>query len=1055
MNNSSLKFLVVSFCTGLILSFAAQAEAAIAYTDAIAKLKQETSGFKDSINNWNYREKCSEECFSPSFDKELKWKKAAPGFYWSEPNQVFWFVKTYTVPETVSGVPVAGSKITLTMNVSDGGDVYTNGVRVGDEGGAAIVEKAVPGEKILIGVRVHNGTWPGAYLGSELRFSVFDEPTAQINKYLERILCADALVGFSKDRELWVGKLNESAAKIDFAALARRDFPAFHASLDAAENVMSTFGGFFKDYTIYMLSYSHIDLAWLWDYAEGELVVRDTMKTVFGLMNEYPGWIYAQSQAHSFKWMEDDYPDIFAEAQKRFKEGRLEIVGGTWAEHDSNLTGGEGLVRQFLYGKRYFRKKFGKDIVVAWTPDSFGYNWNLPQILVKSGMTGFVTQKLGSNEVTRFPYKIFWWKGADGSKILTYFPPSGYAGSVDRLSTVQMLAGVKSSHGVNDDLNIYGVGDHGGGLTRGHLDRLFELKNDPAYPKVVFSTAENYFNHLRDLSKTFDFPVWNDELYLEHHRGTYTSQANNKKNNRAAEIALENAEKFSVVANVDFGLPYPADRIFMPGWYFTLLFHMHDILPGSGIRKVYEDCDRDYAKVFAATNGIINEALGKIAANVNTNGAGEPLLIFNPVSWDRDALVETPFNGLTENAQVLDDKGIPVPCQLTQKDGTQNVLFIARGLPALGYAVYRVFPAGDAHPKTQAPASDLSLGDGTIENSIVRISYDPASGEMTSLFDKKLNREILTPGTKSNMIQAFVDTQNAWEIMANQPIDVTTQAAPRVVENGPVRITIQFEKKVGNSTYIQNVSVYERYPIPTGLIDVDNNNHNVTVKLAFNLNMSNEDAWFEIPYAAISRKAIPKTQAEKAKYEVSAHKWVDYTNADGAAGFSLLNNSKYGFDVKENVLRMTLLRSPTYPDPMADIGKHSIEYAIYPHAGDWRAADTSRRAYEFNYRPYVLAPGKHAGTLPASKSWFRGAPDDVALTVVKMGEDDGVVIRFVETEGRTANAEIELPWAPVKIAETNLIEDEIAPAAQLSLNGNKITVPIGPFEIKTLKLTLK
>lgn len=1061
MKKTTEKTRLFLFVILLLSVFAPGTAAETSYSDSIGRLKQEIDGYKDPINNWNYREKCSEECFQPGFDKELKWKKAAPGFYWNEPNQVFWFVKTYTVPEKIAGVDISGSKITLKMNVSDGGGVFANGVRVGDENGAVISEKAVPGEKILIGVRVHNGTWAGAYFGSGVYFSAFDEPIARMRRYITRAESANALAGYSKENERWISLLNASAAKIDLDALARRDFTAFHASLDAAGKDLLQMGALFSDYTIYMLSYSHIDLAWLWDYNEGEAVVRDTLKTVFGLYQEYPDWIYAHAQAHSVKWMEDDYPELYAGMHKWFDAGRLDFVGGTWSEHDSNLPGGEGLVRQFLYGKRYFRKKFGKDITIAWTPDSFGYNWNLPQILVKSGMKGFLTQKLGSNEVTRFPYKIFWWQGADGSRIMTYFPPSGYAGSVNGAEMAAQLADVKAAHGVNDYMVIYGVGDHGGGLTRGHLDRAFDLKNDPAYPKIVFSSAENYFNHLLDESKTIEFPVWNDELYLEHHRGAYTSQSNNKKNNRAAEIALETAEKFSVIAAVDFGLPYPADRIFMPGWYYTMLFHMHDILPGSGIRKVYEDSDRDYAKVFMETNGIVNEALEKIAANVNTEGPGEPLLIFNPLSWTRDAVIETPLGGLTEKAQVFseksekDDKGNPVLCQLTDKDGKPHLLFVARGLPALGYAVYRVFPSGGADSKKAPPASDLSFKDGSIENSFLRITYDPATGNLTSLFDKKLNREFFTAGKNSNELQAFADTQNAWEILANQPIPVETAGAPRVIERGPVRVTVRIDRKIGTSPFAQFISLYENYPLAAGRADIDMKDHHTTVKLAFNLNLLGEDAWFEIPYAAISRKTMPKTQAEKAKFEVSGHKWIDYTNQDGALGLSLLNNSKYGFDVKENVMRMTLLRTPTYPDPMADIGAHSIEYALYTHPGDWRAADTSRRAYEFNYRPSVVSPGKHGGALPSAKSWFASGPDNVALTAVKMGEDDGVVIRFVETEGRTTRAEIELPWKPAKITETNLIEDEIAPSAQWSLNGNRIAVPLGPYEIKTLKLSLK
>ncbi|MCK5845651.1 MAG: hypothetical protein KAG97_13140, partial [Victivallales bacterium] len=494
-----------------------------------------------------------------------------------------------------------------------------NGHKIGShESDPTVLENAKPDDRIVLGVHVTSGTWSGIYYGAKIYFSIFDDIVTRTRSYLESVSAAEELIPFSDEKERWTQVLNASASLVDINALMNYDEDTYFKSLVEATSALDALEPLFKKYSHYMVSYSHIDLAWLWDYDEGEDVTRDTLKTVFELLREYPEWIYTHSQSHSVKWIEDDYPEIFSELKEWYEKGRIELLGGTWSEHDSNLPSGEGFVRQFLYGKRYFRDKFGKDIIVGWTPDSFGYNWNLPQILVKSGMKGFVTQKLGSNEETKFPHRIFWWKGVDGSRILTYFPPGGYADSVNKSDMISRLAAIKSLHGVDESFVVFGVGDHGGGLTRGHLDRAFSMKNDKTSPNIIFTSAEDYFAHLRELAKTIEFPTWDDELYLEHHRGTYTTQAETKKNNRRCEQLLIDVEKLATISTTNFGTDYPGERLFNPGWYYVLLNHMHDILPGSSIRKVYEDADRDYAKVREAAGSIIGDAMTTLSENIDT-----------------------------------------------------------------------------------------------------------------------------------------------------------------------------------------------------------------------------------------------------------------------------------------------------------------------------------------------------------------------------------------------------------------------------------------------------
>lgn len=1023
------------------------------YKQVAAALSQRLDEFTVSTGQWKYREKCSEKCFQPVLEKELKWKTAAPGMYWPEAFQEFWFRKTYTVPDKVAGRSVAGARITLTMNVSDGADVYVDGVKVGGNEGAVIAESAAPGREIVLGARVTNGTWPGAYMSTRLNFSTFDNIASRTRAFLNRINEAETLIARSGGAPQWNGILDKATARVNLDAFMAYNEPAYFASLDAALAEMQQLAPLYKNYTLYLDGYSHIDLAWLWDKAEGEIVVRDTLNTVFTLYDEYPDWIFTFSQAHALKWMEDDYPEIFQKVKDYYEQGRLEFVGGTWTEHDSNLPGGEGFARQFLYGKRYFRDKFGKDITIAWTPDSFGYNGNLPQFLVKSGMTGFLTQKLGSNESTRFPHKIFWWQGVDGSRILTYFPPGGYADGVNRTPLVAQMAGIEDSHGVREQYVVFGVGNHGGGVTRGHLDRALEIMADPASPNLRWTSAEDYFAHLRDLAKTHEFPTWNDELYLEHHRGTYTTQSDVKKNNRQVEQLLVDAEKLAVLSNVNFNTPYPAERLFNQGWYFLLLNHMHDILPGSGITKVYEDANKDYGTARATANDVIKTSLDTLAAHVNTQGTDTPVIVFNTLSWPRDAIVEIPVDTLRLHRAFNEDGALPT--QITEKNGIHHLLFIARNLPAYGYSVYTLKNTSQMGMRVPDTDTNLVCSADSFENKFTKITFEPATGAIKSLFDKQLDREMMSPDSTGNVVQAFEDTQNAWEIQFNVPIEIQPSGSAEIIEKGPVRCTVKFTKTIRNSTVTQFISLYAGDPLVYGRIDMDWKDHNVTTKLAFPLNLLNKDAWFEIPYAAISRKAIPETAADKAKFEVSAHRWVDYTDQDGSAGVSLLNDSKYGFDVKKNVLRMTLLRTPVTPDPEADIGMHTISYALYPHAGDWRAADTPRRGAEFNAPPYIVTPGAHDGELPAAFSFFSADADNVMLTAVKRAEDgDGIILRLVETEGRKATTRITLPWSIASAFDVNLIEDPVPSATPIAVESAALSLELGPFEIRTVKLTL-
>jgi len=1019
--------------------------------NVIQSLNKESKVIEVPLARWKMAPIKDESCLDPNFVPGKGWKTISTGSMLPLNDIGYWFWTNFKVPETIKGLPTKGSRIFLTAGVERNGEIYINGQWKHSfshfNGEALLTINAVPGEEYAIVIRANNNASGVIFTKATLEFSAFEAVQQEVNQYVNDIFLVRQLMDFSPDKDKWEKMLEKSAAKVDLAARGKDGDVKFVESLGAAKKELAPIKELAKTFSIYLIGYSHIDLAWLWDKKEGEDVWRNTSKTIMALYNEYPEWKYCAGQAAGYYWMEKDYPKLFEEIKQKVAEGRWELVGGTWAEFDSNLPGGESYIRQLVYGKRYFREKFNKEVVIGWTPDSFGYNWNLAQIYKKAGMVGFLTQKINWNDTTRFPHHIFWWEGPDGSKLMTYFPVGGYGDSMDTNEVLSQLKTMKQTTGVSEVFAIFGVGDHGGGVTRTQLNRAFAFKNNPLFPPTSFISSEEYFKHLLDLSKTHKFPVYNNELYLEYHRGTYTSQADTKLNNRRGETAIMNAETFNSIA-ARLGATYPQQDI-RNAWNHLMFNQFHDILPGSSINKVYKDNKIDYAEMHKIANGAAEGAEKSIAAKVDTKGAGQALMLFNSLSWNRDGIVEIPAAGA--ESSVLDAAGKPVPAQAVKADdGSAKLLFVARGAPAMGYATYRVVPGA---PKAAAK-SDLKISGTTLENEFFKVTVDSKTGNITSLIDKRDKREYFGGGRVGNELQCYHDKHpdyDAWNIRLHERLDVALAAAPEIVENGPVRVTLKWTKTIGKSTFVHYLSLVAGVPEVFGKLDVDWREAHVMAKLAFDLNLKSDDAWYEIPYAAISRAAYWKNDSDKAKWEVSAQKWADYPDGAGKAGFSLINNSKYGYDTKDSVMRLSLLRSPKAPDAEADMGKHTIEYSLYPHAGDWRKANTVLRGWEFNTPLIALPVDSHTGTLPAAKSFYKAEPSNVIMPVVKKAEDsDAQILRLYEATGKDSKAKITLPAKPKSVEIVDLMEEK--PMA-VKVTGSTIEVPIGHYEILSLKVT--
>ena len=981
------------------------------------------------------------------------------------------------IPQKVNGYDIAGARVELNLLLRSRESmiitVFCNRAQVArtDEDlqqPIPLTESAVPGQKFLIAVRIDASNVDTGIWESNLKiYAPLGRPDPGLLR--EEILSAYPMIkAYDEGQQERMGKLDRAAKAVNFECLQRGDQHGFDDSLRQSHNNLEQLKPWLQQFTIRAVGNAHIDMAWLWPWTETVEVVRNTFQSVLDLMREYPDFKFTMSSAQAYEWMEQKYPDLFQQIQERVKEGRWEVIGGMWVEPDLNMPGGESLVRQILIGKRYFQQKFGVDVNIGWNPDSFGYNWQLPQIYKRSGIDYFVTQKLlWAQDYTKFPYRLFWWEAPDGSKLLTYFPHD-YAMGIDGVTMANDLAfWSKSIYG--DDIKIqpemmhlYGVGDHGGGPTRTMLDNAARLTGpNVVYPKLELSTATSFFHDLGQKMPNMKVPTWDDELYFEYHRGVFTTQAETKRRIRYAEELLLDAEKFSSLASL-YGLSYPADEL-KRDWKRLLFDDFHDIFPGSGIAVNYLDAKLNLQDVSESGGQILQASLNNLAAHVNTTGPGTPVVVFNSLSWPRNQLVEVSaqLSAPQRNLEVVDRAGKVVPSQVehVDQDTNQVRLLVMASVPSLGYNTYYVRAAAQATPI----AAKVKSTPTSLENEFVRVTIDPASGCMTSVFDKRSNMEALAPaetdsgGPKDricgNLLQAFHDLPKAWDAwnidadFEKQRWDIDKADQVKLIESGPLRGIIQVKQHFQNSTFVRDIIVSAGSPVVAVKTSVEWHEQHILLKVAFPLSAHNDKATFEIPYGTIERPTTRNTPAEEAKFEVPAIRWADLS--DVKHGLSLLNDCKYGYDAEGNVLRLSLLRSPTWPDPHADQGHHEFTYAIYPHPGDWREALTVRRGYELNYSVLTTAVERHEGTLAKEHSFLNVKADNVVVTAVKKAEDnDDLVIRFYEWAGR--NGDVTLEFSPTESAEeTNLMEK---PSGTLAVKAGRITVPMKACEIKTVEV---
>ncbi len=794
------------------------------------------------------------------------------------------------------------------------------------------------------------------------------------------------------------------------------------------------------------VGHAHIDTAWLWPLAHTREKIGRTFTSQLTFTELYPDYVFTCSQPQQYAYIKEDYPEVFERIKGAIKRGQWETVGGMWVESDCNVVSGESLVRQFLFGQRFFEKEFGQHNDVLWLPDVFGYAANIPQIIKKSGMKYFMTIKIYWSQVNKPPYQTFEWEGIDGTSVLTHFAPGGdYNANVTPEQTVKFWNAYKQKNLNDSALYIFGYGDGGGGPTRQMLESAKRLKSFPGMPRVKHSSAQHFFESLeKQVEGNPMLPRWVGELYLEYHRGTYTSQADNKQFNRRSEIALQTAEQLSSLAMLTAGAEYPQEQI-NKAWELTLLNQFHDIIPGSSIAAVYEDSDKDYAAILGAADEAISGAITSIAASVAAD-PGE-LVVYNPLSFARADAAAFPRSYGLSGQDVTDLKG-----------NLQTLVSLPE-IPSLGYAVL---------PRVASASSkgELSVTPTSLENDYFKITLDKKTGEITSLLDKRTGAEVIDQNSycKGNALLSFEDrplTYDAWDIdifYQDKMYAVTEQSSMTVVEDGPLRASIEIKREFGRrSTVTQRMSVWRDLSRIDFDTLIDWQERSTLLKAAFPVNVHSPKATFDIQFGNVERPTHWNTSWDWARFEVCGHKWADLSEGgEHGYGVALLSDSKYGWDIKGNVMRLTLLKGAETPDPGADIGIHHFTYSLMPHVGDWRSAGVVQRAYELNVPvKAAIAPG--GGTLPNRRSFLSTDSANIVIETIKKAEDDdSIIVRLYESFGQRGAAKLTF-FRNIKSAKSvNLMENETAEAKadKISVSGDELSFSYTPYEIKTFKINL-
>lgn len=822
--------------------------------------------------------------------------------------------------------------------------------------------------------------------------------------------------------------------------------------------------GLSDEVTVYACGHGHLDLAWLWTISQTKEKGARTFSNVLRLMKKYPEFYFSQSQPQLYKFIESNYPELFEQIVNRIEEGRWEPMGGMWVEADCNITGAESLARQFLLGRQYYDEKFhGRDSRVLWLPDTFGFSWQMPQLMKQAGIKYFATAKLSWNQYNRMPYDSFWWQGLDGTTTLTQLittsKPGWWGATYSADLTVDEISVTwdKTQHKeLNNCLLIpYGLGDGGGGPTEEMVEKAQIMKDFPYLPKVKPAKVIDFFKDMTE-EKKCKLPVWNDELYFELHRGTYTSQAKIKYNNRLCEQILHNGEFLATMAMTKADFKYPHEK-FNTLWQLLCLNQFHDIIPGSSIGEVYVDSMKDYKKIMEEGEQICLDALRALDSILPNQ---TDLVIVNTTSFNRSGTIYA--DNIESNYDLLTFDNEPIDIQYVSRGAVIDLPEV----PSYGYLALK--KVDKSHHKNKDESSKIihmkadnkvegvvvsqELHTHIMENNLIRLEINK-KGTIVSLFDKEFNREIVAESGTINELKVYEDYPldwDAWDIDIYYDEKSVTSSCKsiEVIEQGKLYGCIQIESYIGSSSIIQKIELYHDSKQVDFSTTVHWNERNRLLKAEFPVDIISPKATYDIQWGNIERNTHNNTSWDISQFESCGHKWIDLSEGD--YGVSILNDSKYGHHVKDNIMSITLLRSSAFPDPKADIGTHDFKYSIYPHEGDWRS-DTAKKAYELNY-PVIIHHVEKAGEENGNGKYSFVDVDNnnIIVETIKCAENEkAVVVRAYENHRTRGQVNLKIDKDIVSGIESNILEEELG---NLLLKDNSIRFDIKPYEIKTIKV---
>lgn len=971
----------------------------------ITKLKNLTE--LDVQNNWYFTD---ENLTNPPLEISSQWQKAVVNenkyLVWEKGDRVRWFAQKITIPVSLNKDNYPLKDLSLRIKLTwwaQSAQIFVNGklVNEGDLFDSScrvlLTQKVVANQEFLVALRLVSPSHDiGGLMFSQCLYeSEYDklDPSFVAN---EIAIIDKYITNFHPEEKSF---FDEYLQQIDWQVISNRLL--FNQQLNQFRQTILPLAKYIKQRSFNLLGHAHLDMAWLWTIEETYDVAERTFNSVLNLQKDNENLVFGHTTAYLYQWIEEHNPDLFNKIKDAISKGKWEVLGGMWVEPEVNLISGESLVRQLLYGQKYSLEKFGKYDRVAWLPDTFGFPWQLPQILRQANIEYFVTGKLHWNDTNKFPHGCFWWQSPDGSQIFTAMSPPNVAGVMDTHPLVMTDYSVEweNQTGLQDSFWLPGVGDHGGGPTRDMLDVAKRYQDSPFFPQLNFSTASQYLDKISHTSNHDDFPVWDNELYLELHRGCYTTHADQKYYNRYAERLLYQAELFATIDYIlaqkyqaDFKANNETQQQIKHIWQKVLLNQFHDILPGTSIPPVFTASNQLWGEVIEEGETILNNSLHSIASYIDVptlpDLSAQVIVVFNSLNWKRSQIVELEVN--PTQYTIYDSQHSQL---ITQVSHDEKLLFLAEDIPSVGYKLFYLVSTNSPKNIDEInQETSISESSFMMKNDNLKIIIDCQTGNLTNVYDIVNQKEIVKG--QANELQLFQDSGQYWDAWNIDPnyeqhlLDTPEVKSIKWLEKGKLRQIIRVEKIFNKSSFIQDYILETNSPIIKIKNQVNWQEDYTLLKVNFPCKIESDYVTYEIACGSIKRTTKPVTATEKAQWEVYGHQWADLGNDD--YGVSLITDSKYGYDSKPNQLRLSLLRSPKWPDSQCDRGQHNFTYALYPHQNSWQKAQTVRQGYQLNtplQTIFLSSLNNQLTNLSSTETFIDFGSDNLILISFKQAED--------------------------------------------------------------------